>query len=343
MAARSRIDYSLSADAAKHILNELVRPDCLHTSSESSNSPGKKRRLSDDYKFSTPPNTRTGQSLALLDMFDDDHHVMDPSTQFPLSLEFQSLHDATSHADRLIELNILDDDLDEVQANACHHVLELVQAFFAPPIAKPPTQTFDARAQTIWDRFQAVHVEKVAAQLRAREKHTRHALEIGAWRLYGQVVAAHRHGVRRFDHFAEDRTLRCSARLDAIVAAIADYGIVRYDVVRGVKCEELVASPAGFVSRKVTNWKNNHNKIRRDEDNAAAASAMGVQYTKVLGGDKEQRGATTTPRSNKKSPRRPARAGRQTPQKIKKEESSFDSDGGSPVAPCEYRISFEPV
>jgi hypothetical protein len=154
-----------------------------------------------------------------------------------------------------------------------------VRAFTTQVIDEPSEHRLDQIALTAWRQFQSNHAEKC----KRYAGNETDIIEICAWKVYGVVVEIHQNGLPRLNNIPLDRKSKCSERLELITSSIANYGIVRYDVLRLVKLNELAASPYNYVSRKITNWKNNEHKARRDQENADAAARTGTAYRKVLG------------------------------------------------------------
>lgn len=68
-----------------------------------------------------------------------------------------------------------------------------------------------------------------------------------------------------------------------MIKAIGRYAVIRFDLVRMLRFEDLATSPSHVVSRKVANWRGNAGKVKRDELNKEFAAAAGVEYKNVLG------------------------------------------------------------
>jgi hypothetical protein len=205
-----------------------------------------------------------------------------PLTTRVKGLRFFSLEEANDHANDRVTLALdpnVKDDLMNVKRDAHRHVMNLVQAFTTQVIDEPSEHHLDQIALTAWHQFQSNHVEKC----KRYAGNETDIIEICAWKVYGIVMDIHQNGLPKLNNIPLDRKSKCSERLELITSSIANYAIVRYDVLRLVKLNELAASPYNYVSRKITNWKNNEHKARRDQENADAAARTGTVYRKVLG------------------------------------------------------------
>jgi hypothetical protein len=254
----------------------------------------------------------------------------DLMSTFVEGLKYLTLEEAIENAKDRVDLSAdIDDDLLDVERDAHRYVLDLVRAFTAPAVDEPTEHRLEEIALTSWRQYQATHVEKVLRYAATQDD----LMEICAWKVYGVVIDIHQHGLPKLNNIPLDRKSKCSDRLKAITKSITDYAIVRYDVLRLVKLNELAASPYNYISRKITNWKNNEHKARRDQENADAAARCGTAYRKVLGDHSRTHGGTKKKITVKRT------SPPVTPPRLIKLETSFSSQD-EPHTPFAQSESF---
>lgn len=211
-------------------------------------------------------------------------------------LKFSSLSAAENAAFNRRKLNPHDDDLAEVERNPHMYIHFLMAAFSALPTHLQDGTTLSATEQLRWNTFQHDHAEKVSKKI-AEDGDRK---ELAAWLVFGAVLDVHKKGVKN----AKTSSLllpKTSDHLFQVTTVIAEYAIIRWDVIRYERIEDLVTSPRDVVRRKITNFNGNQNKKTRDEDNVKAAAQSGFTIQRVLG---TTRPATAPKDTNKKKRKR---------------------------------------
>lgn len=201
------------------------------------------------------------------------------STPLPApSLKFSNLSAAENAAFNRRKLNPHDDDLAVVESNPHMYIHYLMAAFSALPTHLQDGAALSATEQLRWNTFQHDHAEKVSKKI-AEDGDRK---ELAAWLVFGAVLDAHKKGVKN----AKTSSLllpKTSDHLFQVTTAIAEYAIVRWDVIRYERIDDLVTSPRDVIRRKITNFNGNQNKKTRDEDNVKAAAQSGFTMQRVLG------------------------------------------------------------
>jgi hypothetical protein len=302
----------------------------------------------EQYTAPTPPKKRktNGKHIKKEPHSDDSNDGQSPAcstrdllSTFVEGLKYLTLEAANERANDRVSL-LLDagdgDDLADVELDAHRYVLNLVRAFTAPAVDEPTEHRLDQTALASWRQYQSTHLDKVSRCAATQDD----LIEICAWKVYGIVIDFHQNGLPRLNNIPIDRKSKCSERLVSITKSITNYAIVRYDVLRLVKLNELVASPYNYISRKITNWKNNEHKARRDQENADAAAKTGTAYRKVLGDHSRTHGSS----SIKKKKRVPAKTSSSpvTPPCLIKLETSFSSQDGPHTPFAQSKSSVHP-
>ncbi|SMQ54163.1 unnamed protein product [Zymoseptoria tritici ST99CH_3D7] len=214
-------------------------------------------------------------------------------------LQFASAAEAAAvvFARRALDLPASLDDHVEVEKNAASNVRRIIAAFEADYRASPPNVAIGATEAARWIEVQERYVDKVA-KLQAKQPYM---VEAAAWIVLQSLIEMHKLGRKRTVEKWE-RNTKCSARLNAIIDAIADYTIIRFDVIRLVSIDDFVASPSAAISRKSANWRGNTMKVKKDEANLEEAAGSNVKYQPVFGGGKKRKNGSTPSDGSSTSP-----------------------------------------
>ncbi|CZT20537.1 uncharacterized protein RCC_06395 [Ramularia collo-cygni] len=197
----------------------------------------------------------------------------------PLSqLRYNSFEEAEAASSGRIPLQIGDDDdWESMEANKKIHVATIMAAFDVA-FRRTPNVALTDTEKVRWVKYQTEQNEKVTKYI-AKEPR---AKEVAAWMLLEALIDTHKLGCKKGFRVA-DADKRCSQRFTQMVLAIGRYAVIRFDVVRLLRIDELATSPSLSVTRKIANWRGNAGKVKRDEENKELAAAKGVEYKTVLG------------------------------------------------------------
>lgn len=176
-----------------------------------------------------------------------------------------TLDEAKTIAIKRIKLNIVDDDRDVVAARPGSWVLKIAKAVgvdYRTEGEDHERLTEEARAE--FTRWQTEHENKTWAILSAKKESMSEFAQSCAMVLYKRVLEAHQLGLedpgKAVSNGGADVKMKCSERINAAITAIEEYSIVKYDLLRLDRLEGLIASPVGFVKRKVENCMVNFKK-----------------------------------------------------------------------------------
>jgi hypothetical protein len=219
-----------------------------------------------------------------------------PTTRMPLynsQLPVLSLEDAKKAvAIKRFELEVVDDDWKDVTAQKADFVGEIVKALevgYRPQAEEHDRLTAEGRAE--FTRWQKEHENKSWTVLDDEEvKDAAEFAQACAVIFFHMTLEAHQSKFladpgKTVSNGSVDVTMKCSARLNAAIAAIGEYPIVKYDFLRQERLVALIASPRGFYSRKVENMGVNYKKkkgvgpvrIEIDTKDSAIASKVKSQ------------------------------------------------------------------
>ena len=181
------------------------------------------------------------------------------------------------------KVNLPGDDWETVAANPEPWVKQIMAAFDKEPIKEVRRHSKDGKTipEDTWAKFQANHVEKTIAHITKNPA----MVEIGAWQVYQGIIDAHKHG---YLTFKPESTKICSVHMTEAVQAIADYAIIRFDVVRCMGVENLASSVTATVMRKLSCCNGNTAKKEREKRNAEKFGEAG--YENVLGSGQKSNG-----------------------------------------------------
>lgn len=175
-----------------------------------------------------------------------------------------SLDEAKTIAITRIPLEVVDDDRDDVAAHPKVWVLKIANALdvdFRTQAEEHDRLTEEGRAE--FARWQKEHENKTWAIL-SDKKNIAAFAQSCAWILYDKALEIHELGVedvgKTIANGGADLKSKCSDRINAAITAIEEYSIVKYDFLRQDRLDALLASPAGFVARKVENCYVNYKK-----------------------------------------------------------------------------------
>jgi hypothetical protein len=209
-----------------------------------------------------------------------------------------TLDEAMTIAIKRIKLKVVDDDRAEVAARPEFWILKIAEAL----VADYKTQGEDyerltEERRTEFERWQKEHENKTWAILSAKEEMMSKFAQSCAMILYKKVLEGHQLGLedpgKAVSNGGADTTMKCSERINAAITAIEEYSIVKYDLLRLDRLEALVASPVGFVKRKVENCLVNFKKkqpstrIRRSAPEAKSEGKKKRKEPSPLASDDE--------------------------------------------------------
>ncbi|GIZ41679.1 hypothetical protein CKM354_000497700 [Cercospora kikuchii] len=205
-----------------------------------------------------------------------------PCTKKANGLYYNNFVEAEAAAFSRARSLLHDDDWTEVKINPAEHVLKLLYAFKGD-YAKQPEQFALPKAsdKSRWIAYQDGHVEKM-------DKYDDRTLEAACWVLLKHLIEAHELGMKALRYHKVENNIKCSDHVDLVASAIRKYAVIRYDVVRLQRLDELVCCTTSAVSRKIANFRGNWNKTERENENKQNAEAHGIKYVPVLG-DKKKR------------------------------------------------------
>lgn len=196
-------------------------------------------------------------------------------------LIYNGFADAEAVAYNRSRLNINNDDWQHVKTRPAEHVQKLVAAFYAQYGDVPENQDLTQADQARWLSYQETHTEKMS-------KFTDEQIEAACWVLLKNILECHEIGVKRMRYHRNDYIEKCSTHVERVANAIALYAVVRYDVVRLQRFDELVSSTNSAVQRKISNFRGNWGKTKREMENNERAKEAGFEYKKVLGEKKRK-------------------------------------------------------
>lgn len=200
-------------------------------------------------------------------------------------LRFSSVGQAEAIASFRTMLDVDQDDWAAMEATPEPHIKNIMTAFSATLASTPQDRQVPAADLPRWCKYQNDHSDKVTKIL-ARDTTP---LEVSAWLVFGAVIDAHKNGVKNVKSSITAKN--CSAHLEECLEAVRDYGVVRFDILRYERIDELVTDKLGLVKRKLQNFMTNVGKQKRDEENARRAAETGLEYQAVLGNKKGKRKA----------------------------------------------------
>ncbi|KXS95437.1 hypothetical protein AC578_4703 [Pseudocercospora eumusae] len=196
-------------------------------------------------------------------------------------LIYNGFADAEAKAYNRSRLNIGGDDWNHIKNNPAEHVEKLVAAFDLPYGDMPEYHQLSDTDQERWISYQEAHMEKMS-------KFSPEQIEASCWVLLKNIIEAHEIGVKRLRYHRSDYIEKCSAHVERIAEAIALYAVIRFDVVRLQRFDELVSTTSSAIQRKISNFKGNWGKTKRELENDERAKEAGFEYKKVLGEKKRK-------------------------------------------------------
>lgn len=209
---------------------------------------------------------------------------LSPRAKNDNNLVFNGFAEAEAVAFNRARPTLRDDDWTDVKSAPHKHVHTLLAAF-GKSYAQAPEQfalVKDAD-KSRWITYQEGHVEKMS-------KYDDQTLEAACWVLLKHLIEAHEVGMKTLRYHKIEGNIKCSDHVDLVASAIRKYAVIRYDVVRLQRLDELVCCTTSAVSRKIANFKGNWNKTERENENQEKAEKLGIDYTPVLG-DKKRKAA----------------------------------------------------
>ncbi|KAI5362831.1 hypothetical protein Slin15195_G102120 [Septoria linicola] len=200
----------------------------------------------------------------------------------PQTLRFNNFAEAEATAFHRIRPNIINDDWVVVKANPGKYVQILLAAFRADYAVKPEQFSLVKQADKArWLAYQDGHVDKTL-------KHDDVTLEAACWVLLKNLIEAHEVGMKSLRYHKSEDSIKCSDHVDLVAGALRKYAVIRYDVVRLQRLDELVCCTTSAVNRKIANFRGNANKTEREVENQQKAQAHGIKYVAVLGAKKRK-------------------------------------------------------
>ena len=159
------------------------------------------------------------------------------------------------------------DDVAVVKAQPQKWITAIVRAFRKAPSDTPTLIDFEDMSPKFLPGFikwQTDHVEKTEKRLKGGAR----LPEAIATVVFNLVIQRHEKGTLEKSYGARikpDTTLSCSTRLKLITAAIEKLAIIRWDVVAGIRLDDLVNNPVAAAKFKETNKKVNDLKNEKDK------------------------------------------------------------------------------
>lgn len=194
-----------------------------------------------------------------------------PAVKVPIhssELLVSNLVDAKTTAITRIPLEVVDDDRNDVAAHP---------EIWVPKIAKALEVEFRTQAESHdrltklgrdeFTRWQEEHENKTWSVL-SKQKDVPKFAQSCAYVLYDKALESHVLGLedpgKAVANGGSDVKSKCSERINAAIIAIEEYSIVKYDFLCLDRLGALLASPSGFVKRKIENvWVNFKKKEKR--------------------------------------------------------------------------------
>jgi hypothetical protein len=179
------------------------------------------------------------------------------------------------------------DDWKVIKDNPAPYVELLIHAFYQPyALTSGGDEAHNSgehlgKSQDSWIKYQNEQLLKLA-------KVDENTIEASCWVLLHRIIDAHAVGMRTLPFYRSERTILCSAHVALIAENMARYVVIRYDVARLLRLDELVCCTNRAVSRKVTNFRGNLGKAERELDNIKTAQEHGITYKRVLGGSESE-------------------------------------------------------
>lgn len=181
-------------------------------------------------------------------------------------LLISTMDEANEVGIKRIPLEVVDDDRNEVAAQAHIWVPKITKAFEADFRKLPRNNakiTDEGREE--FTRWQKEHENKVWAIFNEQKDVPKFA-QACAYIFFNLVLKAHEPGkglievAKTISNGGANTTMKCSQRLDASIKALEEYSIVKFDFLKQDRLDGLAASPRGFVARKVENMFVNYKK-----------------------------------------------------------------------------------
>lgn len=192
-------------------------------------------------------------------------------------LNFGSFEEAEAAALHRKPPSLKHDDYRQVKNDPVPYIHKLRNAFKANYAQKPQGQHFTTeKDQRDWLNYQDTHMERMS-------KFDEATIESSCWMVLKNLIEAHRVGMKELKYHKIESEITCSAHVDLIAEAISDYAVIRYDVVRLQRLDELICCTNTAVQRKLANYKGNKNKAQREIQNQQQAEQQGFDYVPVLG------------------------------------------------------------
>lgn len=187
----------------------------------------------------------------------------------------------------LVDLKIAraDDDIEAVKTQFQGWIKAIMEALCEPYSPTPLYQDYGA-VLLEFEPWQAENWQNTKARLTDPRYPDR--LEACATVLFHMIVQRHENrGLKECGFsFKLDPTLSCSRSLKAIIAAIQQSAIVRWDIAIGQRLDELIGNPLGVVKTKEANKLTNEKK--KEKYKRVTKKGPGGPNTKKKASDEEQ-------------------------------------------------------
>lgn len=192
---------------------------------------------------------------------------------------------ARDTAIKLIPLKVEYDDRDDVAAHPEHWIPLIAAALDESFVAEPPkiADKEDSARLVQWTQWQTENENKTWIVLSAHPNPPMFAQSC-AYIFYDMVLEAHRPGkglrdvCKTISNGGPNLELKCSERIEKAINALEKYPIVRLDLVKLERLHGLLASPDGFVTRKIDNmWQNSSRKYKKLAQEKAEGEEGGAE------------------------------------------------------------------
>lgn len=271
--------------------------------------------------------------------------IVSPRSQINVKeLLITDMETARDNAIKLIPLKVEHDDRDDVAAHREHWIPLIAAALDESFEAEPPkAEDRKTPAHLVqWTQWQTENENKTWVVLSAHPNPPILAQSC-AYIFYDMVLEAHRPGkglkdvCKTISNGGPNLELKCSERIEKAINALEKYPIVRLDLVKLERLHGLLASPDGFVTRKIDNmWQNSSRKYKKlaqekadGEEGGAGAKGKGKKRKAAEVSDDSIESAAPGPKKKKldaaSKSKKSAEGGAQSKQGDK-ERNSADAD-----------------
>lgn len=212
--------------------------------------------------------------------------IVSPRSQINVKeLLITDMETARDNAVKLIPLRVEHDDRDDVAAHPEQWIPLIAAALDESFEAEPPkVEDRKTPARLVqWTQWQTENENKTWVVLSAHPSPPMLAQSC-AYIFYDMVLEAHRPGkglkdvCKTISNGGPNLELKCSERIEKAINALQKYPIVRLDLVKLERLHGLLASPDGFVTRKIDNmWQNSSRKYKKLAQEKADGEGGGAE------------------------------------------------------------------